>query len=90
MHGNTVTACEPVSGLAAKKLPDDVDSRSVFTSNELDLSKVSVYGFDYDYTLARYKPSLNGLIYDLARRVLVSDFKYPAQILDYEYVSPCA
>jgi len=27
----------------------------VFVNNQIDLSKISTFGFDYDYTLAEYK-----------------------------------
>lgn len=27
----------------------------VFVNNQIDLSKISIFGFDYDYTLAEYK-----------------------------------
>lgn len=41
-----------------------------------------VYGFDYDYTVACYKKSLNYLLYDLGRDNLVS--KYKVSLLDFE------
>ena len=53
--------------ITAKRLPDNVKENAVFACNELDLNEVMVYGFDYDYTLACYKPSLDYLIYNLAR-----------------------
>jgi len=46
---------------------------------------VQVYGFDYDYTLACYKPILEDLLYNLAREMLVKRFRYPEDILDLEY-----
>jgi len=60
---------------AAKKLPRDVKPEAVFACNELDLSEVSVYGFDYDYTLACYKTSLDDLLYDLGKQNLINKFK---------------
>jgi len=30
----------------------------VFVNNQIDLSKISIFGFDYDYTLAEYKGTL--------------------------------
>ena len=27
----------------------------IFVNNQIDLSKISTFGFDYDYTLAEYK-----------------------------------
>ena len=60
---------------AGKKPPPDVDVNGVFTSNELDLREIDVYGFDYDYTLACYKESVDHLIYNLGRETLVKKFK---------------
>lgn len=57
----------------------------MFACNELDLSEVQVYGFDYDYTLACYKPDLEDLLYNLAREMLVKRFRYPEEILELEY-----
>lgn len=59
----------------AKKLPKDVNLNSVFACNELDLKEVEVYGFDYDYTLACYKPSLNYLLYNLGQNQLIEKYK---------------
>lgn len=59
----------------AKKLPQDVNPKGVFACNELDLSEVKVYGFDYDYTLAHYKPSLEHLLYNLGREILLEKYK---------------
>lgn len=58
----------PVTG---KKPPPDVEIDGVFATNELDLRQVKVYGFDYDYTLACYKESVDHLIYNLGRETLV-------------------
>ncbi|XP_054152989.1 5'-nucleotidase domain-containing protein 3-like [Oppia nitens] len=58
----------------------------VFANNELDLSDIQVYGFDYDYTLAVYKESLNYLIYDLGRNVLIDKYKYPKDISQLDYI----
>ena len=41
----------------------------------MDLQEVGVYGFDYDYTLACYKESVDHLIYNLGREVLVNKLK---------------
>ncbi|CAF4793665.1 unnamed protein product [Pieris macdunnoughi] len=69
----------------SKKLPQDVNPQGVFACNELDLSEVKVYGFDYDYTLAHYKPSLEHLLYNLGRDMLLEKYKYPAGIANLEY-----
>lgn len=59
----------------AKKLPQDVNPKAVFACNELDLKEVKVYGFDYDYTLACYTPSLDYLLYNLGRQTLIEQYK---------------
>ncbi|KAJ8953241.1 hypothetical protein NQ318_015821 [Aromia moschata] len=69
----------------SKKLPKDVNPKAVFACNELDLKEVKVYGFDYDYTLACYKPSLDYLLYNLGRQNLIEQFKYPRDISNLEY-----
>ncbi|XP_063974714.1 5'-nucleotidase domain-containing protein 3 [Diachasmimorpha longicaudata] len=69
----------------SKKLPQDVNPRGVFACNELDLKEVQVYGFDYDYTLACYKPSLDYLLYNLGRDELIKKYKYPEEIAGLEY-----
>lgn len=69
----------------AKKLPSDVNAKGVFACNELDLDEVEIYGFDYDYTLACYKPSLHYLLYNLGRDMLIDKYKYPAAIRDLDY-----
>ncbi|XP_043269988.1 5'-nucleotidase domain-containing protein 3 isoform X2 [Venturia canescens] len=69
----------------SKKLPQDVDPKGVFACNELDLKEVQVYGFDYDYTLACYKPSLDFLLYNLGRDMLIKKYKYPEGIGKLEY-----
>ena len=51
----------------AKPLPVDRDPLAVYANNELKLSEIDVYGFDYDYTVACYNDSLNRFIYDMAR-----------------------
>ncbi|GBM02043.1 5'-nucleotidase domain-containing protein 3 [Araneus ventricosus] len=65
--------------------PPEVNPLGVFANNELNLSQIQVYGFDYDYTLAVYKESLHYLIYNLGRDFLVNKFKYPKDILNLTY-----
>lgn len=67
--------CKTPSYFAAKKLPKDVNPEAVFACNELDLKEVNVYGFDYDYTLACYKPSMDYLLYNLGRSKLIEHHK---------------
>lgn len=61
--------------------PTRINPRAVFTNNELDLKKIGVYGFDYDYTLAVYTKNLNELVYNLTMNRLVKDLKYPEELL---------
>lgn len=53
----------------------ELNPYGVFANNELNLSGVEVYGFDYDYTLAVYTGQLHYLIYDLGRDWLINKFK---------------
>jgi len=65
---------------------DAINPKGIFANNLLRLEEVDVYGFDYDYTLALYKKTLDGLIFNLGVKSLVEDFRYPREILDLEYV----
>ncbi|CAF3313491.1 unnamed protein product [Rotaria socialis] len=60
-----------------------MDPNGIFSNNELDLQKIKVYGFDFDYTLARYKPALHSLIYDNAKTFLVKNLRYPDQLMNF-------
>ncbi|VDK41732.1 unnamed protein product [Anisakis simplex] len=62
-----------------------VDPRDVFCNNALSLQKISVYGFDYDYTLAVYTRAINQLIYDLSMNRLIQHYKYPRGLLSVSY-----
>ncbi|KAI7901270.1 HAD-superfamily hydrolase [Cokeromyces recurvatus] len=59
----------------------------VFINNELNLSHIDVYGFDYDYTLADYTDNLSLTIYNSLRDIMVDVFKYPRQIKDFKFDS---
>ena len=59
----------------AKRLPPDVNTRSVFANTELNLGEIEVYGFDYDYTLATYRAAVEEFIYAEAKKALVYKFK---------------
>ncbi|CAD5113891.1 DgyrCDS3051 [Dimorphilus gyrociliatus] len=65
--------------------PNDANPKSVFANNELDLSEIKIYGFDYDYTLASYADSLKNLIYDMSRDALVHIQKYPSELLKTKF-----
>ncbi|CAF2368328.1 unnamed protein product [Rotaria sp. Silwood2] len=60
-----------------------MDPNGIFSNNELDLQKIQVYGFDFDYTLARYKPALHSLIYDHAKTFLVKNLRYPDDLMNF-------
>lgn len=62
--------------------------QAVFACNELDLKEVNVYGFDYDYTLACYKPSMDYLLYNLARQTLIEQYKVK-YLLRFIFVWTC-
>ncbi|KAJ1961045.1 hypothetical protein IWQ62_004004 [Dispira parvispora] len=62
----------------------------VFANNEIVLSRISVYGFDYDYTLANYTPLLPKTIYTMLRDMLVTKLGYPSGLRDKEYDSSFA
>mmetsp|Transcript_20985 Transcript_20985/g.34688 ORF Transcript_20985/g.34688 Transcript_20985/m.34688 type:complete len:606 (+) Transcript_20985:102-1919(+) len=56
----------------------------VFANSYVDLGKVDIIGFDYDYTLLTYKEELLDLIYDMALKRLVRDRQYPEEMLQDE------
>ncbi|KAJ1981616.1 hypothetical protein H4R34_001998 [Dimargaris verticillata] len=57
----------------------------VFANAEVQLSRVSVYGFDYDYTLANYTPKLPETIYSMLRDLLIENLGYPSQLRRLQY-----
>ena len=61
--------------LAEKRLPENVDICGVFANDGLDLDVIDIYGFDYDYTLATYKESVQHLIHSITKTVLVDELK---------------
>ncbi|XP_072034317.1 5'-nucleotidase domain-containing protein 3-like [Amphiura filiformis] len=69
----------------ASKHDINVNSAMIFANNEMNLSDIQVYGFDYDYTLACYKDALHRLIYDQALENLVGEKKFPAGIKGMPY-----
>ena len=65
----------------AKRLPPDVNTRSVFANTELNLGEIEVYGFDYDYTLATYRAAVEEFIYAEAKKALVYKFKVRSEVM---------
>ncbi|XP_053404307.1 5'-nucleotidase domain-containing protein 3-like isoform X2 [Mercenaria mercenaria] len=57
----------------------------VFANNEICLSDIKVYGFDYDYTLASYTDDLHYVLYDLGKEALIKSYKYPEGIRDQHF-----
>ncbi|KAF1798207.1 HAD-superfamily hydrolase [Mucor lusitanicus] len=57
----------------------------VFINNELNLSNIKVYGFDYDYTLANYTENLSLTIYNSLRDIIVDVMRYPKHIKDFQF-----
>lgn len=58
------------------------ESDKVYANSYVDLGKVEIVGFDYDYTLVTYRKELLRLIYDMALKRLVNDANYPDEMLD--------
>jgi HAD superfamily 5'-nucleotidase-like hydrolase len=52
----------------------------VFANNHINLSSISVIGFDLDYTLVPYTEELQHLIFTMARDLLVSSYDYPVDL----------
>lgn len=62
-----------------------MNPEGIYVNKNLRLDNIQVYGFDYDYTLAHYSANLQSLIYDLAKKHLVDELKYPESCLQFEY-----
>ncbi|XP_020705577.1 5'-nucleotidase domain-containing protein DDB_G0275467-like, partial [Dendrobium catenatum] len=69
---------------ALRKMPK-MNPEGIYVNKNLRLDKIQVYGFDYDYTLAHYSKNLQSLTYDLAKKFLVRELKYPESCLQFEY-----
>jgi HAD superfamily 5'-nucleotidase-like hydrolase len=62
----------------------------VYANSYVDLGKIDIIGFDFDYTLVTYTEELLDLIYDMALKRLVSDRQYPLEMLDMNLkFDPC-
>ncbi|KAJ1915530.1 hypothetical protein H4219_004268 [Mycoemilia scoparia] len=60
-------------------------SDEVFSNIELRLSRISTYGFDYDYTLAQYTEKLPETIYAMVRDLLIKHARYPSALRGLSY-----
>uniref|UniRef100_A0A8B9PAN7 5'-nucleotidase domain containing 3 n=1 Tax=Apteryx owenii TaxID=8824 RepID=A0A8B9PAN7_APTOW len=76
-----VTWYELVPSIMSNMLNPD----AIFSNNEMSLSDIEIYGFDYDYTLVFYSKHLHTLIFNAARDLLVNEHRYPAEIRKYDY-----
>jgi len=65
--------------------PAPISTANVFANRQLDMGKISAIGFDYDYTLAAYKTSLQHFIYDEAKYHLLVAGGYPKQLADLKF-----
>ncbi|KAJ9066743.1 hypothetical protein DSO57_1006670 [Entomophthora muscae] len=64
---------------------DTISSARVFSHNEVNLQYISVYGFDYDYTLANYTEELPKTIYSMIRDSLIDRMHYPKALSDFSF-----
>lgn len=69
---------------ALKEMPK-MNPEGIYVNKNLRLDSIQVYGFDYDYTLARYSSNLQNLIYDLAKEHMVNEFRYPDICMEFKY-----
>ncbi|GAQ77600.1 haloacid dehalogenase-like hydrolase superfamily hydrolase [Klebsormidium nitens] len=77
-------AAQAVQGLPLSSTPL-MNPSAIYPNRSLRLDQISVYGFDYDYTIAHYTEHLQPLIYNLAVHHLVKEFRYPRDILSFRY-----
>lgn len=77
-HSESVATYE-ANGETKRLKPLD---ENIYANAYVDLSKVDVVGFDYDYTLVTYTEELLELIYDMALKRLVHHFQYPREMLE--------
>ena len=59
--------------------------QQVFCNREIRMDRVKVIGFDYDYTLASYKSTLQKLVYQLAQEYMIKRLRFPATLAERQY-----
>ena len=74
------SATEVVADLSSSSSAAN-NHETIFANTYVDLGKVDVIGFDYDYTLVTYTNDLLELIYDMALKRLVNSLQYPEEML---------
>lgn len=57
----------------------------IFCNTELHMAQINAIGFDMDYTLAQYLPSLDLLAYEGTKQKLVANMGYPAPVSQLVY-----
>lgn len=62
--------------------------KDVFVLNDLFLSEIDALGYDFDYTLLSYQPTLHEFIYSAALKILVEKRAYPPELLTKLSYSP--
>lgn len=79
---------DQLKGLLANKFEKKckIDPKGVFAINKLDLSKITTYGFDFDYTLAEYSDHMQEFIYRKAAEILCKKHQFPSNIKEKEYI----
>ena len=68
--------------------PENVrpNKEKIFVNRNLNLSKITCYGFDMDYTLCEYmSPEFDELAFNLAKQFIVDNLGYPEEILGISY-----
>jgi len=62
------------------------NTEKIFVNRSINMSKITCYGFDMDYTLCEYiSPHFDQLGFSLAKNFLVETLDYPPEILSLEY-----
>ncbi|XP_061062559.1 5'-nucleotidase domain-containing protein 3 isoform X2 [Eubalaena glacialis] len=60
---------------------------AIFSNNEMSLSDIEIYGFDYDYTLVFYSKHLHTLIFNAARDLLINEHRAVLMKIDaFHYI----